>query len=142
MGVAMIPTKISRRHLDRVALVYVRQSTLAQVREQQPELTDRLDKLARAVPTQADTDAAPQAVLGAREPDVRDDARQPAADKIAAGVDSRAGNPGPVLVDVPRALPVTEGDRSAGEQDKQGSAGNKASARETSSWPLHGRRSY
>jgi len=33
MSVAMIPTKISRSHLDRVALVYVRQSTLAQVRE-------------------------------------------------------------------------------------------------------------
>ena len=29
----MIPTKISRSHLDRVALVYVRQSSLAQVRE-------------------------------------------------------------------------------------------------------------
>ena len=33
MSVAMIPTKISRSHLDRVALVYVRQSSLAQVRE-------------------------------------------------------------------------------------------------------------
>jgi len=29
----MIPTKINRSHLDRVALVYVRQSSLAQVRE-------------------------------------------------------------------------------------------------------------
>ena len=29
----MIPTKISRSHLDRAALVYVRQSSLAQVRE-------------------------------------------------------------------------------------------------------------
>ena len=33
MSVAMIPTKINRSHLDRVALVYVRQSSLAQVRE-------------------------------------------------------------------------------------------------------------
>jgi len=33
VSVAMIPTKISRSHLDRVALVYVRQSSLAQVRE-------------------------------------------------------------------------------------------------------------
>jgi len=33
MSVAMIPTKISRSHLDRVALVYVRQSSLAQVRD-------------------------------------------------------------------------------------------------------------
>jgi len=33
VSVAMIPTKISRSHLDRVALVYVRQSSLAQVRD-------------------------------------------------------------------------------------------------------------
>ena len=33
MSVAIIPTKISRSHLDRVALAYVRQSSLAQVRE-------------------------------------------------------------------------------------------------------------
>src|SRR4051794_41836306 len=32
-GVAGLSTKIDRRHLDRAAVVYVRQSTLAQVRE-------------------------------------------------------------------------------------------------------------